>query len=189
MSGAENIAKLSGRSFAMLFGVISPKMSTTTVMTAVDTVAPLSPSIWTNKTVAMELAEMLTMLLPMRIVERSRSYFSASVRASAALLLPSSAIDLSRVLEHVENAVSVAEKYADIAIKNTRMNMDISFWLRDTVTYTQKGTPVPVRLQMYLYCMYPIPVSGNTVPGIVTVHDRKCVSLSLWTAQNGPIAL
>ena len=119
------MAKLSGRSFAMLFGEISPKMSTTTVMTAVDTVAPLSPSMWTNKTVAMELAEMLTMLFPMRIVESSRSYFSARDSASAAFLLPSSAIDFRRVLLHVENAVSVAEKYADMAIKNTRMMIDI----------------------------------------------------------------
>ena len=109
----------------MLLGVISPKMSTTTVSTMVDTVAPLSPSIWTNSTVAIEVAAMFTMLLPMRIVERSRSYFSASVRASAALLLPSSAIDLSLVLLHVENAVSVAEKYADMVMRKTRITIDI----------------------------------------------------------------
>ena len=39
MIGAENMANASGDSFAMLFGVTSPKMRMMTVMTIVDTVA------------------------------------------------------------------------------------------------------------------------------------------------------
>ena len=42
--GAENIANASGASFAMLFGVTSPKMSTMIVMAMVETVGPLSPN-------------------------------------------------------------------------------------------------------------------------------------------------
>ena len=40
MIGVENMAKLSGRSLAMLLGVTSPKMSTSKVSTTVDTVGP-----------------------------------------------------------------------------------------------------------------------------------------------------
>ena len=39
-SGAENIENFSGLSLARLFGEISPKISTTTVVAMVDTVAP-----------------------------------------------------------------------------------------------------------------------------------------------------
>ena len=38
--GAENIAKLSGTSLAILFGMISPKVSTTTVITTVEIATP-----------------------------------------------------------------------------------------------------------------------------------------------------
>ena len=38
--GAENIAKRSGNSLATLFGEISPKISTTIVITTVEIVAP-----------------------------------------------------------------------------------------------------------------------------------------------------
>ena len=71
--GAENLAKASGDSFAMLFGVISPKMRTTTVITAVETVAPISPPIsLIKKTVAIEERAIFTILLPTRIVVRRR---------------------------------------------------------------------------------------------------------------------
>ena len=43
MMGAENMAKRSGLSLARLLGEISPKISTTTVTTAVEIVAPISP--------------------------------------------------------------------------------------------------------------------------------------------------
>ena len=41
--GAENMANFSAQSFAMLLGVISPKIKTTTVTTMVERVAPMSP--------------------------------------------------------------------------------------------------------------------------------------------------
>ncbi len=66
----------SGISLARLLGVTSPKISTTTVSTIVDTVAPRSaPSILVKMMVPMEAAAMFTILLPMRMVESSLSYF------------------------------------------------------------------------------------------------------------------
>ena len=53
---------------------------------------------------------MLTMLLPMRMVDSSRSYCSSSFSASAALPLPFSASVRSRVVLAEEKAVSVAEQ-------------------------------------------------------------------------------
>ena len=41
--GAENIANFSGDSFARLFGDISPKINTSTVITTVDRVTPALP--------------------------------------------------------------------------------------------------------------------------------------------------
>ena len=41
--GAENMAQVSAQSLAMLLGEISPKISTTTVTTTVEIVAPASP--------------------------------------------------------------------------------------------------------------------------------------------------
>ena len=43
IKGALNIANRSGTSFAILLGVISPKIKTTIVTTTVETVAPISP--------------------------------------------------------------------------------------------------------------------------------------------------
>jgi len=53
---------------------------------------------------------MLTILLPIRMVDSSRSYFSSRRHASAAFLLPFSAIARRRVVLAEEKAVSVAEK-------------------------------------------------------------------------------
>ena len=52
--GALNMANFSGKSLATLLGVISPKISTTTVTTTVERVAPMSPYSFTNSRVAME---------------------------------------------------------------------------------------------------------------------------------------
>jgi hypothetical protein len=43
INGAANMAKLSGESLARLFGEISPKISTSTVITAVEMVTPALP--------------------------------------------------------------------------------------------------------------------------------------------------
>ena len=72
--GAENMAKASGDSLARLLGEISPKMSTTTVSTMVDTAGPLAwPMSLMNSRVDRVAATLLTMLLPMRMVESSLS--------------------------------------------------------------------------------------------------------------------
>ena len=60
--------------------------------------------------VVIDEASMLTMLLPIRIVESSVSYFSDSLRTFVAFLLPFSARFFTLILLKVENAVSVAEK-------------------------------------------------------------------------------
>ena len=68
------------------------KISTTMVNTMVETVAPRSaPSILVKMMVPMEAAAMFTILLPMRMVESSLSYFSAIASTRAAEASPSSA--------------------------------------------------------------------------------------------------
>ena len=60
----------------MVFGVISPKMRTTTVITIVDTVAArslLSPRTPVKNSVAIDDAAILTILLPIKIVESTIS--------------------------------------------------------------------------------------------------------------------
>ena len=73
IKGAENFAKLSGVSFAMLFGDISPNIRTMTVVTAVDMTAPLFGNQPVNMTVATDARVILTMLLPISIVESRES--------------------------------------------------------------------------------------------------------------------
>ena len=124
-SGAEKRAKLSGASLATLFGVISPKISTTTVTTTVDTEAPLSESFSSliNVTVPMDDAAMLTMLLPMSRVESSLSKSETSFSTSAERLSPLSASAFRRARLSDENAVSVAEKYAENSTRTAIMTM------------------------------------------------------------------
>ena len=66
-------ATSSGRSLAMLLGAISPNISTTTVITAVDTDTPCPPIRFTNSTVASEADSMFTMLLPTSMPDSSLS--------------------------------------------------------------------------------------------------------------------
>ena len=108
--GAENMANRSGLSLARLLGVTSPKTSTTTVATAVATVAPPSPIRWMNSSVQREERAMLTMLLPMRMEVSILSYCSDREQAKVALLSPFSARTRRRVRFREEKAVSVAEK-------------------------------------------------------------------------------
>ena len=63
------MAMVSGISFAMLLGVISPKVRTSRVMTIVETVGPYTPPTRrVNSTVASEDAPMFTILFPIRMV-------------------------------------------------------------------------------------------------------------------------
>ena len=112
-NGAENMAKLSGISFAILFGEISPKISIRIVITIVDTVTPELPSNFVNKTVAKDavaILTILTILIGIKIVDITESYFSESSKASFAFLFPLLAILFSLILFNEEYAVSVAEK-------------------------------------------------------------------------------
>ena len=75
----------------MNFGVISPKIKTAMVITAVDTTADVLPSLISvpKKIVASVVAERFTMLLPISIVEISLSYlFSARSKTFLAFLFP-----------------------------------------------------------------------------------------------------
>jgi len=80
------------------------------VTTTVETVGPISPQSWTNSTVPREAVAILTMLLPIRMVEMSLSYCSESLQARTAFRLPFSARVFSLVRFREEKAVSVAEK-------------------------------------------------------------------------------
>ena len=71
--GAENMAKPSACSLARLLGEISPKISTTSVSTTVEMVGPYAAYSLVKSTVPTVDAVMFTMLLPMRMVEISRS--------------------------------------------------------------------------------------------------------------------
>ncbi len=67
------MANCSGKSFAKLFGVISPKIRTTTVMTIVETVAPiLLPHSSTNTMVPIDAKVIFTTLFPIKMVESKR---------------------------------------------------------------------------------------------------------------------
>ena len=68
MMGADTMANFSGFSLARLFGLISPKISTTMVMTMVETVAPMSGIRRTKSRVEMEDMAMFTTLLPTRML-------------------------------------------------------------------------------------------------------------------------
>ena len=116
--GETAVATVSGISFARLLGVTSPKIRTTMVSTKVDTVAPRSGSSRrVNSTVPMDAAAMLTILLPMRMVESSLSYFSDIASTRAAAKSPSSARLFRRIWFREENAVSEAEKKAENATR------------------------------------------------------------------------
>ena len=115
-SGAAiSIEKLSAFSLARLFGSISPKISTSTVMTRVAAATLPLPNCSVKSTVASDEAEMFTTLLPMSIAVSALSKFSVIFSAFCALLLPEVARFLRRMWFAAEKAVSVAEHTADIA--------------------------------------------------------------------------
>ena len=119
--GDENIAKDSGLSLAILFGVISPKISTTTVITAVETVAPRLSS-FSNSTksiVPRDAARIFTILFPTRIVFNNFSFLSKSFPARIALLsfLFLKSRNLNLLIDR--KALSEAEKIIESKIRTT----------------------------------------------------------------------
>lgn len=105
----------------MNFGVISPKIKTTTVVTAVETKEESILGFLinnANNNVEIVAAEMFTMLFPTKIVEINISKFSsAKTKTFVALLFPLEARVLNFILLAQENAVSVAEKNPENRIK------------------------------------------------------------------------
>ena len=75
MKGYSASAIFSGAIFASILGETSPKMSTATVMTAVETTTEVSPFAisFPKNTPAIEVAEMLTRLFPTKTVEMNLS--------------------------------------------------------------------------------------------------------------------
>ena len=117
--GVAVMAQPSACSLAMVLGLISPKVRMTRVKTTVEMVAPYSGLSLVKNKVPRVAAVMLTILLPTKRVESSRSKSSARRRVASALRLPSSAIFRSLILFREEKAVSVAEKYAETMTSNT----------------------------------------------------------------------
>ena len=108
----------------MYFGVISPKIKTATVTTAVEITAESTAGLiksFANKIVAIADAERFTMLFPRRIVlKRLSKRFSARSRTLPARLFPFVKSVLSLIFEAHEYAVSVAEKNPERKIRAIR---------------------------------------------------------------------
>ena len=115
MNGKSPIAIFSGAIFASIFGVISPKIRTTSVMTAVETTTLVSPSRinFPKNNPEREVARILTKLLPTNTVEINLSYRSINFSTEAARLLPLFAKFFRRILFALVNAVSVDENNPD----------------------------------------------------------------------------
>ena len=88
---AINSEKLSEFSLARLFGIISPKMSTRTVITAVAIPTEPEPSFSVNITVASADEAIFTTLLPISMQVSALSKSSVIFKARCALLFPSAA--------------------------------------------------------------------------------------------------
>ena len=127
MTGVTAMAMVSGASLARLLGEISPKISTRTVITAVETLTPALPIQLTNSMVPTDAKAMLTMLLPTRMVDSSSSYRSDRASVASARFFLGPLMLFSRARFREEKAVSVAEKKADKAsrIKISRICMGV----------------------------------------------------------------
>ena len=99
--------------FAIDFGVISPKISTNTVITAVAIPTPLGPTKDTNNVVANDDAKIFTMLLPINMAPNNLFGSSVSFSTNLAPFTPSSTICLILILLSAISAVSDIEKNPD----------------------------------------------------------------------------
>ena len=96
---------------AIIFGIVSPKITISTVMTTVDTHAYLSsPATRMTSTEPIDEAAMLTKLLPMRIAESVSSKRLIILTAIAAFLEPPSLALSRRIRLQLEYAISEEEK-------------------------------------------------------------------------------
>ena len=114
-------AKLSAWIRASVFGSISPKIRTITVTATVDNAVPAAPKSPMQTTVASDDVSIFTILLPIRIVVSVLSYPSIILSARSAFFDPFSALLFRRMRFAPVNAVSDAEKKADIITRTTRI--------------------------------------------------------------------
>jgi hypothetical protein len=109
----------SGVSFASVFGEISPKTKSSTVITRVAIPTPFAPNKPIKSAVASADAVIFTILLPINTVERTLSKTSSILSVSCARLLFSARFfSLIRFIE--EKAISHAEKKAEKHSKTKR---------------------------------------------------------------------
>jgi hypothetical protein len=99
--------------FAKDFGSISPKIRTTTVITAVAIATPELPKISVAITVPRDDIKILTILFPINIAVRALLYVLAISRAFFADLFPFCALLFKRILLTHAKAVSLAENKPD----------------------------------------------------------------------------
>lgn len=130
----------------MNFGVISPKIKTTTVVTAVETKEESILGFLinnANNNVEIVAAEMFTMLFPTKIVEINISKFSsAKTKTFVALLFPLEARVLNFILLAQEKAVSVAEKNPE---NRTKIISATNNWTDPS------GILPPKKIKLFLY--------------------------------------
>lgn len=99
--------------FATIFGIVSPKMMTSTVVMTVESQVQLSPAMSMTTTEAMDEVAMFTRLLPMSIAESESSNLSMTLSAILAPRFPPSAADSRRMRLAEEKHISDAEKKAE----------------------------------------------------------------------------
>ena len=109
-SGVQAMAYFSGTYLAIFFGMISPNIIITRVMTTDDTAMPFPPRILVKSTVAKDAETTLTMVFPIRIVVSSFEKSSVNSKVLAALMFPELARAFSLILFSEEKAVSEALK-------------------------------------------------------------------------------
>ena len=117
MGQAKTGASLFAFFFATIFGMVSPKIMTSTVVITVESQVQCSPKSSMTTTEAIDEVAMFTRLLPMSMAERESSNLSMTFRATLAPFEPFSAADssLSRLAE--EKHISEAEKKAEKQIR------------------------------------------------------------------------
>jgi hypothetical protein len=115
---------------ALVFGVTSPKISTRNVKTPVAIPAPTLPKCFIAKAVAMEEADRLTILLPMRIAESIFPESFVTRSTLSAFLFPDSDRVRIRILFTVVSAVSADEKNAE----SSSNNIKLMSWTMSTVS-------------------------------------------------------
>lgn len=114
----------------IVFGVISPKRSKSTVTTAVAITTPVSSgsqlcfTMLVVTTVAYAAVAVLIILLPIRIVLKSLSVFCLIISSDFAPNFPSLTAEVRAGLEMVISAISVPEKKAERKMRITNMNIE-----------------------------------------------------------------